>query len=209
VADRMVLFLVPITALLLAGTMLLSARFGWLAVPLIGLVAATTFSSAAVALARPYAMSGGRQALQYAIANAGPHDLVLIEGSASNLYEFYHQAAGMTVNGNVYLVPHMPGTPACSPTTDTAWLSRYDKVWIVYADAGTYEPPSALRDYVSAFGAAGTSKIVQSYPGDSAVILVDPKGRRDGATSLPAPSWEGGGPTGCLNFYSYASAWPA
>ncbi len=209
VADRMVLFLVPVAALLLAGTILLSARFGLLAIPLVGLVAATTFSSAAVALARPYTMSSGRQALQYAIGHAGPHDLVLIEGSASNLYTFYHQAAGMTVDGNVYLVPHTPGTPACSPTQDTAWLSRYDKVWIVYADAGTYEPPSALEEYVSALAAAGTTRVVQSYSGDSAVIVVDPEGRRDGATSLPAPSWEAGGTTGCLNFYPYGTGWPA
>ena len=208
VADRMVLFLVPIAALLLAGTMLLSRRFGWLAVPLIGLVAATTFSSAAVALDHPYAMSGGRQALQYAISRAGPHDLVLIEGSASNLYEFYHQAAGMTVDGNVYLVPHTPGTPACSPTADTDWFRQYDKVWIVYADAGTYEPPSALGDYVAALAAGGTTKVAETDPGDSAVIVVDPKGKRDGATSLPAPSWEAGGPTGCLNFYPFKGAWP-
>ena len=49
VADRMVLFLVPFAALMLAGTLLLSARFGLLAVPLVVLVAATTFSSASVA----------------------------------------------------------------------------------------------------------------------------------------------------------------
>ncbi len=208
VADRMVLFLVPIAALLLAGTILLSARFGLLAIPLVGLVAATTFSSAAVALARPYTMSSGRQALQYAIGHAGAHDLVLIEGSASNLYTFYHQSAGLTVNGNVYLVPHTPGTPACSPTQETAWLSRYDKVWVVYADAGTYEPPSALQEYVSALAAAGRSTVVESYPGASAVIRVDPKGKRDGATSLPAPSWEARGPTGCLDFFPYSSAWP-
>jgi hypothetical protein len=209
VADRMVLYLVPTAALLLAGSILLSSRFGWLALPLIAVVVATTFSSAAVALVRPYAMSGGRQALQYALSHAGPHDLVLIEGSASNLYAFYHQAAGMTVDGSVYLVPHTPGAPACSPTEDTDWLRQYDKVWIVYADAGTYEPPSAFGDYVSALAAAGTTKVVQSDPGNSAVILVDPKGKRDGATSLPAPSWESGGPTGCLSFYPFEGAWPA
>ncbi len=208
VADRLVLFLVPVAALLLGATLLVSDRYGLLMLPLVAVVAASTFSSAAVALARPYAMSSGRDAFQYAIGHAGPHDLVLIEGSASNLYDFYHQASGITVDGNVYLVTHTPGSPACSPTQETAWLRRYDKVWIVYADAGTFEPPSALRQYVSAFAAAGATRVVQSYPGNSAVIVVDPKGGRDGATSLPAPSWEASVGTGCLNFFSYRSAWP-
>ena len=190
-ADRMVLFLVPIAALLLAGTMLLSACFGWIAVPLIGLVAATTLSSAAVALARPYAMSGGRQALQYAISHAGPHDLVLIEGSASNLYDFYHQAAGMTVNGNVYLIPHVVRCASLFPYAGNRVApSLRHRVGRVRRRRA-YEPASALQDYVSALGAAGPSRVIKSYPGNSAIIVVDPKGKRDELTSLPAPSWGG------------------
>jgi Dolichyl-phosphate-mannose-protein mannosyltransferase len=207
VADRMVLFLVPVAALMLAGTLLLSARFGLLTVPLVALVAATTLSSASVALARPYTMSSGREALQYAIGHAGPRDLVLIEGAASNLYDFYHQAAGMTVDGNVYLVPHAPGTSPCSPTQETAWLAPYDRVWIVYADPGTFEPPSALHQYLVALAAAGTTRVVQSYPGNSDVLVIDPRGARSGATSLPVPSWDSG-QHGCLSFYLYGPARP-
>ena len=192
VADRMVLFLVPFAALMLAGTLLLSARFGLLAVPLVALVAATTFSSASVALARPYTMSSGRTALQYAIAHAGPRDLVLIEEAAIEVYAFYHRAAGLSVDGNVYLIPNTPGAPTCSPTQETAWLTRYHRVWIVYADAGTFEPPSALHQYLKALAAAGATRVVRSYPGNSDVLVIDPDGTHDGATSLPAPSWESG-----------------
>jgi hypothetical protein len=208
VADRLVLFLVPIAALLLGGTLLLSTRYGLLAVPLVALVAASTFSTAAVAIVRPYAMSSGRQALQYAIGHAGPHDLVLIEGSATNLYGFYHQAAGLTVNGNVALATHVVGTPACNPTQQTEWMQQYDKIWIVYADAGTYEPASAVGQYVRALSAGGVTRVVRSYPGNSDVLTVDPHAKRSGATSLPTPGWDTGGP-GCLDFVLFPSPAPA
>ncbi len=202
VADRMVLYLVPIAALLLGGTLLISARFGLLAVPLVALVVATTVSSAAVAIARPYTMTSARQALDYAVAHSGPRTLVLIEGSATNLYDFYHQTTGVTVAGNVYLITQAPGSPSCSPTQETAWLGRYDRVWVVFAPPGTYEPPSALHEYVAALAAAGPTRVARVYPGNTADIVVDPKGRRDGATSLPVPTWESG-THGCLSFYPY------
>ena len=157
-------------------------------------------SSAAVALARPYTMTSARQALQYAIAHAGPRDLVLIEGSATDLYDFYHQTTGVTVDGNVYLITQAPGSPACSPTQETAWLGRYDRVWVVFAPPGTYEPPSALHQYVAALAAAGSTRVARAYPGNTDVIVVDPTGTRDGAPSLPAPTWESG-THGCLSFY--------
>jgi hypothetical protein len=205
VADRLVLYLVPVAALLLAGTMLLSPRAGWVALPLIAIVAASTFSSASAALVHPYVMTSGRQALQYAIAHKKPGDLVLIEGSATYLYDFYHQAAGYTVDGNVYLVAGAAGSPACSPTLETDFLQRYRKVWIVFAPPGTFEPPSALGQYQRALAAAGTTRVVESYPGNTAVILVEPHGHRDGASNLPPPSWGPGGVHGCLTFFR---PWP-
>jgi hypothetical protein len=205
VADRLVLYLVPVAALLLAGTMLLTPRAGWVALPMIAIVSASTFSSASAALVHPYVMTSGRQALQYAIAHTEPGDLVLIEGSASYLYDFYHQAAGYTVDGNVYLVGGAAGSPTCSPTLETDFLQRYRKVWIVFAPPGTFEPPSALGQYQRALAAAGTTRVVESLPGNTAVILVEPHGHRDGASNLPPPSWETGGVHGCLTFFR---PWP-
>ncbi len=126
---------------------------------------------------------------------------MLIEGSATDLYDFYHQTAGVTVAGNVYLITQAPGSPACSPTQETAWLGRYDRVWVVFAPRGTYEPPSALHQYVAALAVAGSTRVARNYPGNTDVIVVDPKGTRDGATSLPAPTWESG-THGCLSFYA-------
>jgi hypothetical protein len=207
VADRLVLFLVPVAALLLGATLLVSARYGLLMLPLVVVVAASTFSTAAVALGRPYAMTSGRDALQYAVGHSGPHDLVLIEGSAGNLYSFYHQTSGLTVDGNVYLTTSATEGPDCSPTQATSFLVHYDRVWVVFAPPGTIEPASALDQYRRALEAGGSVQVVKSYPDQTAVLTVDPHTRGDGASSLPVPTWESG-TRGCLSFYLFTPARP-
>ena len=207
VADRLVLYLIPVAALVLGGTILLLPRHVLLVVVAIAVVSASTFSSAAIAVARPYVMTSGRDALAYAIRHAGPHDLVLIEGSASDLYAFYHQVAGVTVAGSVFIVPPTAATAPCSPTQETHYFRQFRHVWVVFAPPGTYEPPAALNWYREVLAAAGTSRVVMRDPGDSAVIEVDTSGRADGATSLPPVSWESGDP-GCLNIYLYPKAAP-
>lgn len=201
VADRLVLYLVPIAALLLAGTLLLPRRFALVSVVLVALVTATNFGSASVALIHPYAQTSGRQALQFALARAGRHDAVLIEGSVSNLYTFYHQAAGMTITGSVTLLSPTQGT-SCSPTQQSTWLQKYGRVWIVWAPPTAYYPPSGLNQFRSALGAAGQTTIAARFPDDTAVLVTDPHRDRDGATSLAAPSWLSG-KSACLSFYIY------
>jgi uncharacterized membrane protein len=203
VADRLVLFLVPFASLMLGGTLLLFERFTLVLIAGIALVGATTVSSAAIALDRPYVMTSGRDALAYAETHAGKSDVVLIEGTVTNLYDFYHQTAGVTVSGNVQLLTSISGSDNCSPTAETAFLRHYQHVWLVYAPPVGIEPPSALAQYRNALAAAGPSNVVARFRGDTAVIEVDTHGRGDGATSLPPPSWEQGA-HGCLSVYPFS-----
>lgn len=203
VGDRMVLFLVPVAALLLAASLLLDGlpahrRLGPVMFVLVVVVSASSAATAARAVIHPYALTSARQALRYAIDHSGPGDLVLIDGTTTNLYTYLHQTAGITVGGNVTLTASPPGQ-TCSPTAETAVLRPFKKVWMVFAPPGTMEPPSALRQYASALSAGGSARIVRRYPGNTGLILVDPRASADGAASLPAPSWEAGR-HGCLLF---------
>jgi hypothetical protein len=66
-------------------------------------------------------------------------------------------------------------------------------------------PSSALRQYVSALGIVGPTRVVRSYRNNSAVIVINSSGPRSGGASLPPPSW-GVGARGCLDFYVFPTA---
>jgi hypothetical protein len=143
--------------------------------------------------------------MQYALAHKQHGDLVLIEKSAGFLYTFYHQTSGFTVDGNIYLVASGAKTMPCSPTRETDFLTKYRRVWIVYAPPGTFEPSYALGQYLKALAAAGSTNVAELYPDNTAVIVVNPHGRRSDATRLAPPTWQTGGTHVCLSFNFFTS----
>ena len=193
VTGRLDLFLVPIVCLLLGSVLTVPIRgISRLVVAgLTFLVCISLLSQTVAAAVHPYTKNEGREALTYTLAHRGQNGVVMVEGSGTNVYSYYHQTTGLTATGEIWLVPGDKTT--CNPYLQMEWLKPSQPFWIVFVGApGT---PDVLDSFLRVLkGTIKDTKIV-TFPGAWAV-----RARLTNFSGPPVPEPTGGQYV-CINRY--------
>ena len=196
-ADRMVLFALPFTFLVLAASLLVSRRTAvqLALVALIVVVSVPALGSAASAVVHPYTRTEVRGAYAFVEAHRQPGDGVLVEGEGIPAFLYYHRTLGVDADG----VFRMMGSPTpCDNAAQLDQLRRWRRVWLVFATAPDSEAGHPIAEYLRAFGWVGRPTAAFYAPGPSGAVLLEVSPTpATAAPTVPAPSWQPD-PYGCL-----------
>jgi hypothetical protein len=197
-ADRMVLFTVPIMCLLLGSVVLLAPTppMRVLLVGLVLVVSANEIGVAASAVVHPYTKTELRESYEFVLHHQRPGDAVLIEWEGIPDFLYYHETLGVAGDGDFRL---SGSQSSCNNAQQLDRLVKWKRVWLVLGIDPGSEQGRPIAHYEEAFRGIGTVALSYHAPGPSAAVLlkIDPRG--DIAQGpIAAPPWQPG-PYGCIS----------
>jgi hypothetical protein len=206
-ADRMILFLVPMVCLVLAASTQLWRRL-WVQLgiaALVVVVSAGQFVSAGSAVVHPYTRTEVRDAYVFEQQHRQKGDAVFFEWEGEPDYLYYHQTLGVEAQGSIRL----SGSAVSCHNADALFeLDQWKRVWLIFGIDPDTESGHPIAHYLAAFRGVARVSLVHYSDGPSAAVLLtmDPLSRQSPST-IPGPPWQAA-PYGCLSVavYHYDSA---